>query len=996
MINNIDINKIDTGKSLTSRDYSLNNSTVSIKIMSVNYDKSYNSIVSFNSKKEQDEYFNNADGHVINGLNYSLIDKVKNSNQLTVDVPFNIADNYNYLVIDVDNENIPSNSSLQFKQNRYFYFIDNVSMDSPNSTRLQLTQDVWMTKQFNIEIGVSTLEQSHYAMAKGPTPEEFLSDRIQNIKMVGYPEKFSPTPTIHTEGDVVNLYDSAEVYALIFMSSDFTKISNYFETKGYSYRYADLITKGEGWNEWRDGELEMPNALRGKIEQMESSIESNSSINPTFTFAVNLADYSYVMDILKKKRPQDFANITNIFIIPDSLLNLTNPVEFEGRTIYKNSTAVNSTYKFNINKWMFDYDEKYRDITKLYTSPYAVVSIKDPKGRTVDLRIQDLGDEFSATTMLNLLLPNLDLKVVFNGVGGSNKFAINHIYSNIDGHGGLKIAEYEFSQWNEMIFDFSVPTMVAYSNPSSDIDTKNSILALEARKFKAQKEVDMSIVINRANSFLSRFTNTMKTTKSAAVSFANSSRSALNSLNTTEDGAEMSRLHSSLSIDLNDKNQYKELDRVSRVAVLQRELAVKNLRTSKHTASENERITNNLTNGSFILTNDWTQALHDYNHKDLGTGLLKLLGGAVPTAAISDVIVGSGDVRPNQSELPTAGVVGGGERQDSDKPTVPGLPTLPGSQLVNQSFSSSSGPITVVSKEIPQRQSSGMGSNDIMSWGIEKLLGLAQLSWQEKYDQNMIDQSVMKNQLLINYGQQTNTAKRRLSNRSAENSLHDNFLAAEMIENLNTNVSTQKIEDNTYLSNQKASDIYQRALDNAYNQWKVTTTNNSLSNDLTFYNLDIDNRLSEINKSNTDNISMANLRNKLGDIDIDIALLKSKLNNNKISNVGGTSNTFLAKFGMMAIGFSIKTLDKSSVSEIGDYFLKYGYSSPIEVKAPNLNLMTGFTFWKFSDINIMGGNINESDRTILKEMFTRGVTIYNNPELVGNVSIYENGVIRNG
>lgn len=93
------------------------------------------------------------------------------------------------------------------------------------------------------------------------------------------------------------------------------------------------------------------------------------------------------------------------------------------------------------------------------------------------------------------------------------------------------------------------------------------------------------------------------------------------------------------------------------------------------------------------------------------------------------------------------------------------------------------------------------------------------------------------------------------------------------------------------------------------------------------------------------------------------------------------------------IQIKVRTQSDGAIREAGDMFARYGYAlnQLWDVRESGLKLMKHFTYWKASDIWVddRQSSNNAVNRSI-EAMFMNGVTIWNNPDEIGRVSIYAN------
>ncbi len=110
-----------------------------------------------------------------------------------------------------------------------------------------------------------------------------------------------------------------------------------------------------------------------------------------------------------------------------------------------------------------------------------------------------------------------------------------------------------------------------------------------------------------------------------------------------------------------------------------------------------------------------------------------------------------------------------------------------------------------------------------------------------------------------------------------------------------------------------------------------------------------------------------------------------------VSNYGGNPTADYMR--TRGVQIKVRTMPNAEVRQVGDWFARYGYAleQVWDVNESGLCPMNHFCFWKCRDIWIDDRkSSNNAAITLMATMFERGVTIWNNPEEVGRVSIYDN------
>lgn len=87
-------------------------------------------------------------------------------------------------------------------------------------------------------------------------------------------------------------------------------------------------------------------------------------------------------------------------------------------------------------------------------------------------------------------------------------------------------------------------------------------------------------------------------------------------------------------------------------------------------------------------------------------------------------------------------------------------------------------------------------------------------------------------------------------------------------------------------------------------------------------------------------------------------------------------------------------VNEDAIIRAGQYFRRFGYSTLRYMNFPSnyLNVCRYFSYYKVQDMQFPDSPADEANRSALREIFTRGVTIWETPELIGAVDISDNTV----
>lgn len=97
--------------------------------------------------------------------------------------------------------------------------------------------------------------------------------------------------------------------------------------------------------------------------------------------------------------------------------------------------------------------------------------------------------------------------------------------------------------------------------------------------------------------------------------------------------------------------------------------------------------------------------------------------------------------------------------------------------------------------------------------------------------------------------------------------------------------------------------------------------------------------------------------------------------------------TLMMSQNAMKLSLRFKLIDNAAIRRIGEHWLRYGYAVNQYVNVgDNLMCMTRFTYWKVKNLNITNANIPELYKNALRGIFEKGVTLWADPDRIGNAN----------
>ncbi len=95
---------------------------------------------------------------------------------------------------------------------------------------------------------------------------------------------------------------------------------------------------------------------------------------------------------------------------------------------------------------------------------------------------------------------------------------------------------------------------------------------------------------------------------------------------------------------------------------------------------------------------------------------------------------------------------------------------------------------------------------------------------------------------------------------------------------------------------------------------------------------------------------------------------------------------FNLSHGYLGMRINLKMMSTGAIANIGEYWLRYGYAIRRFLHVPQkLVCMTHFAYWKLQDTYLKCSRGTEVDRQAIRAIFTKGVTVWSNPDEIGMI-----------
>lgn len=470
---------VDTHKYDNQMDYSrFDASQMTVLICNVPWDQGeahignrvvegYGNVVHFGSEERRDIWFDNIPGKECERWETRYRD-LHTTMTIDIPLPFDVAATYNYVVVR-QHELAREGDAIAYESLKtrgirsWHYFIRDMEMMAPSTTRIHLLHDVWQDFIYRLGITGMLLERGHAPMVNTTvdqylqSPAETCDDLLADDISAG-----EPCQVRYMEGTPLNRDD---MRAVIVTSADPSGAWG---------------TKGQG--NWCVPAL--PCTIVGGVPS-------------TYMLTLPANDLmSFLLDA-RARVPQWFQSVQAIFLIESSFLALTDTFTFAGHSCAR--VVGGQTRHLDVIKLsaaQFGYDARYAKIAKLYTSPYAHLEVTDETGNVTVIKVEDTVGALSATVCANLVFPFLKLRSILVGAGGTKGVTVT--FRNLTGHDMTYVGD-----WARTIMEWEIPTfqVVLQSSARYDYSTHFDRAQLEADRLMRRDMAtrDATIALTNAN-----------------------------------------------------------------------------------------------------------------------------------------------------------------------------------------------------------------------------------------------------------------------------------------------------------------------------------------------------------------------------------------------------------------------------------------------------------------------------------------------------------------
>lgn len=1007
IVENVDVYKFDNDFDYRRYDYT----QMELQICSVPWDvgeahvgqrtiSGIGNVVYFGSKQKRDEWFAN----IPDTDCYRFTTKFKELHReqvIDVPIPYDMCAKHNYLVVRYNlfaNDDSPVAYEGEDGKQDWFWFIREVEFKAPNTTRLHLLDDAFQTWIYDVNVTSMILERGHAPMFSTRT-EQYLENPIDNnAYLLTEDVNFGNAETVrYTDAVVLN---SNNVYACIACTG--SPIST--------------------WGTKEDDTWRTPANTQYQSDGVPS----------VFVFALPASDLTAFLQRVHASIPQFKQTVQGVFFASRDLITLGSSFEFAKTTCYRVSSGRRDMDFTDITKDMFGYEERYADIAKLYTSPYAHIEVTDENGNVDVIKIEDSTGKLSVSVALSIAYPFVNIDAHIIGAGGSTRSSV--VFRNVDSK------TFSFGgTWYETLHSWKVPTFAIVIDAATEYDysthfdrkqaklayenTYASALAsastsrtnaraaasTERSNARAVANVQKTNTINLARTAKSNASNEASTARTNSLNIARTSKT--NADNYARTGKQVADASATTAKDNAYRTAYNNRTNAHNIADAnsQNTYASANTARGNEVRSANAIIENSLlqrTANSSITSRSNESAISDSNlANSLATALQAWEAGYT-----YDTVNNENDAAYTSAAIGAAG----GIASSVISGAVSGGAIGAGLGLVTGAISGATSLAnTAVAANLRTSQ-----ANATVRLSEAKLHETSRSNLDRTNNQNSANTDNVHSTNLAIQGTSANSAATQKSNAAdtqttAKANADRTRFATKEAANLTmdgdctnaVNTMTTAKENAALVKeteNTNAANSYNAAVDNANNSYSTVITNadniyntavgnaNSLydtliSNIQAIYDMQIDNikRTYETQVSNAQR-TRDTAQNAITNATKQAALRQPYIFGNFADGDSATTKP-------IALFSNIVTQSKSAIESAGDEMLRYGYYLNRQWEFDgDWNVGRYFTYWKLNDFWVSNLNVPDLYMDKLRFFLFGGVTVWSEPEYIGNKSIYDN------
>lgn len=864
-------------------------------------------------------------------------------NKITVPIPFDVAACYNYVFVEYSlfaNDDSPIEYESDSGVRKWCYFIRNVRFVAPNTSMLEIMDDTWQTFIYDMDVTGMILERGHAPMFASDV-DNYLANPLDNSKY------------------------------LLAEDVNFGELQKVAHTKAVSLNtdnmYACIVTSGYVTEDWgtKDGDTwHTPAPAHATI----------GGVPNFYVMALPAASLNTLLAAAKVDIPQWFQTVQAVFFIEGAYLNLGDSFTFCRVTCnLVTGGATQQKDVLTLTKAQFGYPDRYANIAKLYTFPYAALEITDEKGNSSLIHIEETTGAIGATVASNVVFPYMNLQAVLTGIGTAHSITVS--FANVSAK------SFPFSgRWYEHLMSWDIPSFAVLLQASTHYDYATHFDRMQMENDRqasktigtrdatnAKTNGDSSASTTQANANASATTAQTNANASAATAQTNTNASATTASANAQNIANASYTAATVNNDaaksatdtqadaskvIADNNAQNMLDNAAAQVTCNSTLTTKANQESTSDANLANSLQQALQAWDAGYSRDTVNADTKAAWYDAGVSSASGIIGSAASGGVSGAVLG-----PTGAALGAIGGLVSGVFGAATTAATTAITTNLESSKTEAAISNSQSKVTATTANNTQRTNT---ANNCRTGQRDATNALTNTS------ANNTASTMKENGTTSrNAAKTAATTIQAAANRAAATT-RDAAIAAAQATEKTTKANSGRTYDTTIAM---AKCTYDTTIANSGRTYTTQTTINKN---------DYDTAIADT----TDVFDNAGKRieNLVKQAALDAPLVYGRIDN------GATSTT-----KPQAIFANVVTESNHAIAGAGDEFLRYGYYlNQYWVFDGNWCVGKHFTYWKLKDYWVDNNSFQDQYQDAIRFFLMGGVTVWSRPEDIGKVSIYDN------
>lgn len=416
-------------------DYSRYDYTATIKLCRVSWTPDYRHTVNWESASARDAYFADIDGEPVELQNGFVRIQTE---RINVPVPLDVALTYNYVWMQVPQLTQASPIDYETSGIRSIgAFVTDAIYYAPSSTELVLAIDYWTTYLPHLQVQQLYLDRGHAPMW-AMSASEYLSNPLDNSYDLLTPDVNYGERAIVRDGKMLSTAQSSCVYVLATTipyasidsiptavagvavgptwSDTSERFGHQLQVNGYTWEYGYTY----------DG-MRSPND--------PTHYDGNAATGYYYYGLLGSAVASGALQTLLHALPPLATTCAAMYVVPQDVIVFGNVHTISGVQLHEIGTKTGFVPmgQLSLSVAAFGYPDRYKNIAKLYTMPYASIELSDDSGQTVSIAIESIaGSTLDVVQRISAAFPFLSWQALAANVANASG-ASSYVWHDVTG-----------------------------------------------------------------------------------------------------------------------------------------------------------------------------------------------------------------------------------------------------------------------------------------------------------------------------------------------------------------------------------------------------------------------------------------------------------------------------------------------------------------------------------------------------------------------------------